>query len=412
MRKAIPRAWIDLKPREVLTIVFQLLKVGKAAGSDRVHEFEKDFAEYIGTKHAVAFSSCRAGMYFGLKAMDWEDGDEVLLPAFTYFADAAMVTLAGLVPVFVDVDFDTAAIKPGDIENKITSRTKAIFLTHLNGIAADMGSIMDIAARHKLRVFEDCARACGLQYKDQKLGSFDIGTYSFSYGKNFYLFGGGMVTSDDDAFIERLRKIKTEFHSKSKKQTLLETIKGCVLKFVNTPLVFTLSLFPLVYENKVRPKQRFKRLFPRKMPIYEKVPSHFYLNMNNVQAEQGLRFLERIEDHNTKRSENARSLRKELENLKAVHLFQSSQFQNEDMLYFAIQSKNKDELQRYLVRKKIDAEHESARNLPQLDQFKQFGAGEYPNAAALENTIILLPSHPNLTKKEIKYMSDKIREYS
>ncbi len=412
MRKAISRAWIDLKPGEVLSIVFQLLNIGKAAGSDRVHEFEEAFAKYIGTKHAVAFSSCRAGMYFGLKATGWEEGDEVLLPAFAYFADAAMVSLAGLVPVFVDVDFNTAAISPKDIENKITSRTKAIFLTHLNGISADMDSIKNIAARHQLRVFEDCARACGLQYKGQKLGSFDIGTYSFSYGKNFYLFGGGMVTSDDDVFIERLQKIKTEFQSKSKKQTLLETIKACVLKFVNTPLVFTVSLFPLVYENKVRPKQRFKRLFPRKMPIYEKVPSHFYLNMNNVQARQGLRFLERIENHNTRRGENARLFRKELDNKSEVHLFQASQFQNEDMLYFAIQSKNKAALQRFLVRKKIDAEHESARNLTQLAPFKQFRTGDYPNAASLEDTMILLPSHPNLTKKDIKYMSDKIKEFS
>ncbi len=412
MRKAISRAWIDLKPGEILSIVFQLLNIGKAAGSDSVHEFETAFAKYIGTKHAVAFSSCRAGMYFGLKAMGWEEGDEVLLPAFTYFADAAMVSMAGLVPVFVDVDFDTAAMKPADIENKLTSRTKAIFLTHLNGISADMDSIKNIAARHQLRVFEDCARACGLQYKGQKLGSFDIGTYSFSYGKNFYLFGGGMVTSDDDSFIERLRKFKTEFISKSKKQTLLETIKGCVLKFVNTPLVFTVSLFPLVYENKARPKHRFKRIFPRKMPIYEKVPSHFYLNINNVQAKQGLRFLERIENHNTRRGEHASLFRKELENWSGVHLFQASQFQNEDMLYFAIHSKNKAELQRFLVRKKIDAEHESARNLPQLAPFKQFGTGEYPHAAALENTVILLPSHSNLTEKDIKYMSDKIREYS
>lgn len=412
MRKAISRAWIDLKPGEVFSIVFQLLNIGKAAGSDHVQEFEEAFAKYIGTKHAVAFSSCRAGMYFGLKAMDWEEGDEVLLPAFAYFADAAMVSLAGLAPVFVDVDFNTAAINPADIENRITSRTKAIFLTHLNGISTDMESIMDIAARHQLRVFEDCARACGLQYKGQKLGSFDIGTYSFSYGKNFYLFGGGMVTSDDDSFIERLRKFKTEFHSKSKKQTLLETIKAGVLKFVNTPLVFSVSLFPLIYQNKVRPKHRFKRLFPRKMPIYEKIPSIFFLNMNNVQAKQGLRFLERIENHNTKRGENARGLRKELENWSGVHLFQASQFQNEDMLYFAIHSKNKAELQRFLVQKKIDAEHESARNLPKLDQFKQFGTGDYPMAAALENTMILLPNHPKLTKKNIKYMADKIKEYS
>lgn len=412
MRKAISRAWIDLKPGEVLSIVFQLLNIGKAAGSDRVHEFEEAFAKYIGTKHAVAFSSCRAGMYFGLKAMGWKEGDEILLPAFTYFTDAAVVLLAGLVPVFVDVDFNTAAMKPADIENKLTSRTKAIFLTHLNGISADMGPIMDIAARHQLRVFEDCARACGLQYKGKKLGSFDIGTYSFSYGKNFYLFGGGMVTSDDDVFIERLRKIKTEFHSKSKKQTLLETIKGCVLKFVNTPLVFSVSLFPLVYANKAGQKKKFNRLFPRKMPIYENVPSNFYLNMNNVQAKQGLRFLKKIENHNTQRGENARFFRKELENLSEVHLFEASQFQNVDMLYFAIQSKNKADLQRFLVRKKIDAEHESARNLPQLAPLKQFGAGEYLNATALEDTMILLPSHPNLREKDIKYMSNKIKEYS
>jgi perosamine synthetase len=323
-----------------------------------------------------------------------------------------MVLLAGLKPVFVDVDFKTASICPAEIEKKITDKTKAIFLTHLNGISVEMDSIKSMAAQHGLRIIEDCARACGLQYKGQKLGSFDIGAYSFSYGKNFFLFGGGMVTSNDDVFIERLRKFKTEFHSKSKKQTLLETIKACVLKIVNTPLVFSVSLFPLVYQNKARPKQRFKKLFPRKMPIYEKVPASFSLNMNNVQAKQGLRFLKRINSHNSRRGENALIFRKEMENLKEVHLFQPSPFQNEDMLYFAVQSKNKVELQRFLVRKKIDAEHESARNLPLLAPFKQFEDGEYPHAAALENTVILLPSHPHLTKKDVKYISDKIKEFS
>ncbi len=412
MRKAISRAWIDIKSHEILSIVFQLLKIGKATQSDRVHKFEEAFALYIGTKHAVSFSSCRAGMYFALKAMGWKEGDEVLVPAFSYFADAAMVLLAGLVPVFVDVDFETAAICPTEIEKKITPRTKAIFLTHLNGISAEMDSIKSIAANHNLRIFEDCARACGLQYKAQKLGSFDIGTYSFSYGKNFFLFGGGMVTSNDGAFIERLRKFKTEFHSKSKKQTLLETIKGCVLKFVNTPLLFTVSLFPLIHANKAGPKKRFNRLFPRKMPIYDKVPPFFYSNMNNLQAKQGLRFLDRIKNHNIKRGEKTRLFMEELENQSKVFLFQASPFQDVDMLYFAIHCKNKAALQRHLVRKKIDAEHESARNLPQLDRFKKFSAGEYPNAAAFEDTLILLPSHPRLTKKDIKYMSDKIKEYS
>lgn len=411
LKKAIPRAWIDIKQGEILSIIFQLLNIGKATMIDRVHEFEEAFAKYIGTKHAVAFSSCRAGMYFGLKAMGWEKGDEILLPAFTYFADASMVSLAGLEPVFVDVDFDTAAMNPADIENKLTNRTKAIFVTHLNGISADMDSIKNIAAKHSLRIFEDCARACGLQYKGQKLGSFDIGTYSFSYGKNFYLFGGGMVTSDDDSFIERLRNIKKEFHSKSKKQTFLETIKGCVLKFVNSPLVFTVSLFPLIHANKSQPKQRFKKLFPRKMPIYETVPSHFYLNMNKVQAKQGLRFLERIDNHNKQRGKNAHLFIKELENKCAVHLFKASQYQDEDMLYFAIQSKNKSDLQRFLVRKKIDAEHESAQNLTQLDRFKYFGGDEYPHATELDGKIILLPSHPHLHKKDIRYMTTKILEY-
>lgn len=409
MSKAISRTYVDLTSGEIISSLLQLLNVNKARGSDKVPEFEKAFAEYIGVKQAVAFSQCRAGMYFALKALNLKGGDEIILPVFTFWVDVAMVVLAGLKPVFVDVDFDTMNIDPRKIRGAITSRTKAIFPTHLNGIPADMEPIVEIAEKHKLRIIEDCARSCGAEYNNKRVGSFDIGAFSFGYGKSFYDFGGAMITSNDENFILRLRKLKKNFKRISIKDLYIQTLRSILLRYLNSPSLYRFSIYPFVYKFQAEGKERWASMFRVRMLPYASVPEKFMINFNNLQADIGLSQLKRIDESNRKRMRNARILNEELANLLGLHIPPSTQ--PNLAVHYSVWTARKQELQSFLTREGIDVQDETAIDNSQLNRFKPYAKGLFPNARKLHNKVIFLPTHPYLEKKDMLFIAQKVKEF-
>ena len=172
-----------------------------------VEKMEKAFCEYLECKYAIGVSSGTDALLIALMALDIKPGDEVIVPTYSFFATAGVVSRMNAVPVFADIDPVTFNIDPGDIEKRITEKTKAIIPVHLYGQSCEMDKIMDIARRHNLKVVEDGAQAIGVQYKDGKrVGTIgDIGCYSFFPSKNLGCFGdGGLVVSNDDELGEKL----------------------------------------------------------------------------------------------------------------------------------------------------------------------------------------------------------------
>ena len=138
-----------------------------------------------------------------MAALEIGPGDEVILPAWTWYADYDAVVLCGGLPVFVEID-ESLAMDPKEIEAKITPRTKAIVPSHLQGGLADMDAILEIARKHKLRVVEDCAQCCGGRYKGKYVGSIgDMGINSFQLSKTITAGEGGAVTTNDPELFER-----------------------------------------------------------------------------------------------------------------------------------------------------------------------------------------------------------------
>ncbi|HTR45664.1 MAG TPA: DegT/DnrJ/EryC1/StrS family aminotransferase [Thermodesulfovibrionales bacterium] len=176
----------------------------------RVLEFEKKVADYTGVSDAIGVASGTDALHLSVEALGIGEGDEVITTPFTFFATAEAIAYTGAKPVFVDIDPDSFNIDPGRIEEKITPRTKAILPVHLFGHPADMERIMEIAARHRLSVIEDCAQAFGAQVKGKKVGSFgNAGCFSFYPSKNLGAYGdGGMITFDDRALSETLRSLR------------------------------------------------------------------------------------------------------------------------------------------------------------------------------------------------------------
>lgn len=163
-------------------------------------KFAKEFAEYIGTKHAINTSFGRTAIYLGLRAVNVSD-KEVIIPAFTCTVVRHAVTMAGATPIFVDIDYETFDFDIHDLKQKITKNTKAIILTHYFGrVVRNLEEIIEIAKQYNLILVEDCAHSLGAEYKGKKIGTFgDLSIFSLT--KNMINFGGGVLATDNDAIV-------------------------------------------------------------------------------------------------------------------------------------------------------------------------------------------------------------------
>lgn len=186
-------------------------------------EFEKNLAEYNGVKHALGCASGTDALQLAMMAHGIGAGDEIISVPMTFIATIEVMILLGAKPVFVDVDPKTYCIDPGQIEAKITEKTKAIVPVHLYGQAADMDPIMAVAKKHNLVVIEDCAQAIGATYKDRKTCTLgDIGCISFFPGKNLGAYGdGGAVLTNDDEIAEKIRMIRVHGSASKYRHLLL-----------------------------------------------------------------------------------------------------------------------------------------------------------------------------------------------
>ncbi len=163
-------------------------------------EFEKEFADWTGTKHAVALANGTLALDLALKALNIGPGDEVVVTPRTFIASISCVVNAGAIPVFADVEADSGNISAATISKVLTPKTKAVICVHLGGWPCDMDPIMAQAEKHGMKVIEDCAQAHGARYKGQSVGSIGhIGAWSFCQDKIMTTGGeGGMVTTNDE----------------------------------------------------------------------------------------------------------------------------------------------------------------------------------------------------------------------
>jgi perosamine synthetase len=173
-----------------------------------VARFEKAFAEFIGTKHAVATMNGTVALHLILKALRVGPGDEVIVPNLTYVATANAVTYCGATPVFVDVD-ETWCMDPGKVRRAVTGRTRVILPVHLYGQPANMDELERIALENRILVVEDAAESFGATYHGKKTGSLGVaGTFSFFGNKTITTGEGGMITTDNDEFDREMRILR------------------------------------------------------------------------------------------------------------------------------------------------------------------------------------------------------------
>jgi dTDP-4-amino-4,6-dideoxygalactose transaminase len=221
--------FVDLKAQylrlkdELDAAIAEVVSATAFIGGRYAAVFETLFAEYIGVEHCVAVGNGTDALEIALKAIGIEPGDEVIVPANTFFATAEAVSNIDATPVFVDCEARYYNIDPAKIDEAITPRTKGIIAVHLYGLPAEMDEIMAIGQRHGLKVIEDAAQAHGATYKGQKAGSFgDAATFSFYPSKNLGAFGdaGAIVMNDGDA-VSRARLIANHGQAAKNRHTLI-----------------------------------------------------------------------------------------------------------------------------------------------------------------------------------------------
>ncbi len=206
----IPLSSPDITEADIEAVV-SVLRTPRLSIGPRMREFERAVADYVGVRHGVAVSSGTAGLHLSLRALGVGEGDEVILPSFTFIAVAHAVRYEKAIPVFADIDPLTLNLNPQEIEQRITPRTRAIVVVHTFGYPADMEPILDIAARHDLPVIEDACEALGAEYRGRKTGGIGrIGIFAFYPNKPITTGEGGMLVTGDAALADTFRALRNQ----------------------------------------------------------------------------------------------------------------------------------------------------------------------------------------------------------
>lgn len=326
--------------------------------------FERQFADFIGSGHAVSCSNGTSALHLALKAFDIGPGDEVIVPALTFIATANSVTHSGATPVFVDSEPETWNMSPVLLEKLITSKTKAIIPVHLYGHPADMDPILQIARKHKLIVIEDAAEAHGALYKGKKVGGLgDAGVFSFFGNKVITTGEGGMVVINDEIISKKISLLRD--HGMDRGTSYLHTILG------------------------------------------------FNYRMTNLQAALGVAQMEKIKRIIARKISIAENYNRLLRNLPGLTLpYEAPWARHIYWLYTALFDENITKIQRDDIIKELKENRIDARPafIPMHKQPIYKHEGKYPVAESISCQGICLPSYVNIREEDQVRISNTIQE--
>jgi len=330
---------------------------------EEVRLLEEEIASYSNTKYAVGVASGTDALTLSLKALGIKTGDEVITSPFTFFATAEAISIVGAKPVFVDIDPRTYNVDPRLIENSITASTKAIIPVHIYGQCADMDPILAIAKRRSLKIVEDVAQAIGATYKGRKAGSIgNIGAFSFFPSKNLGAFGdGGMVVTDDKKLADEIRMLRVHgssvryVHSKIGMNSRLDNLQAAALR--------------------VKLKHLDKWFKAR-----EGIANYYNDNLKGLPL-----ILPYVPNYNTH----------------TYHLYT-----------LRIRSKLK-EIMKFLMDSGIETRtyYPVPLHLQECYKYLGYKAGDLPESETASNETFSIAVYPELTKKEINYIVEKLKEF-
>ena len=369
MEKIIKVKFLDLRSQylsikeEIDQAIQNVLLDSAFADGPYVKEFEKNFAQAHNANYCVAVNSGTAALHASLMALNIKQSDEVIVPANTFLSTPLSVTLTGATPVFVDCESEYYNIDVDKIPEAITTNTKAIFAVHLYGQPAQLDDIKPLADRYNLLLIEDCAQAHIAKYDEKFVGNFgECGCFSFYCGKNLGAYGeGGAVTTNNKKLYERLRMIKNIGMSQKYHHDIIghnyrmSGMQGAIL------------------DVKLKHLDKWTDTRRRNADLYQ----DYLSDCKNI------------------------ILPAEMKGVKHVyHLF-------------VIRTKKRDELRNYLMKNGIETgiHYPIPCHLQKAYDNLHYKIGDFPITEKLSNEIISLPMSEQLKEEEIRYVSEKIKEF-
>jgi dTDP-4-amino-4,6-dideoxygalactose transaminase len=394
--KIIPRNKINIYSgmfKETLKFLFKKESLNR----DYVKRFEEKFKGYLKVDYVISISSARAGLYLILKSLNLKKGDEIILASYNPPLILDVLDLFPIKSVFVDVLEKSYTINPDLIEKKIIDNTKAIIVTHSEGFVCQMDKIMEIAKKYKLVVIEDCAHALGAEFKGKRVGSIgDFGIFSFGYMKHINSLGGGIITTNNEKFADKILQFTGKIQYPSRLNILKKYFKVMIVYLFFNTLLFKLITFPLILFFGFFGKDIVSSINEEKRNKKRKKPE--ILLFSNIQSKIALKHLKELDFMNKIRFVNykmlANSLNKKLE-------IQSSEKNTKSAYYnFCFRIKNRERFRNKLLLKGIDTQRTWLHNCDKKETS--------PVAERLENEVVYIS--PILNKKETDYIIKKITE--
>ncbi len=302
-------------------LIEEVEKRGELIEGPQIAEFECAFEERLGGGvHAVSTSYGRMAFYYILKAMNFPAGSEIVLPALTFWVVPEIARVAGLTPVFADVDPATFNMTPATLARVITPRTVAVVPTHLWGLPCDMSGILELARARKLAVIEDCAHALGALYRGQPVGTLgDAALFSFQTLKPLNTYGGGMAVARDAGLADRIAELVAAEPPPTKDMVKKRLLQGRVQRISIRPRVFTWTLFPILWASAIVGANPDVYLWETIRPL-DPLPADYRARYSNVQAVMGLLALQRLDQWTADTQAHAATITAALADVPGVRL--------------------------------------------------------------------------------------------
>ena len=358
--------------KEELEQVKEAFEYGYFGLAYKVNEFENKLGEYLGTdREIIAVNTGTSALHIALASIGIKEGDEVILPSFTFVATAQAISACGAKPVFCEVYPDTMLMDLDDVKRKITDKTKAIMPVHYAGNPCDMDSLLEIKQKYGIRIIEDAAHAIGSEYKEKKIGSFgDITCFSFDSIKVMTCGEGGAVVTNDKDVAETVR---------------IKRLLGIDRKAMHV-------------------KDWKKRSW-----IYNVPMQGYRYHMSNINAAIGLAQLSKIDLFIKRRREICELYKEELKDVNEIEL-PVCDFTSIAPFMFVIRVKDgkRDALKTFLMEHDI----ESGISYIPCHTFEYYkDENQYPVTEKIFSEILCLPIHFELTDEDIKEVSKTIKEF-
>lgn len=358
--------FLDLKKinnryrEEIDSRIKNILDKGWYLQGEENENFTKNFANFCGTKFALGVANGLDALNLIIKAYGFSNGDEIIVPANTYIATILAISENGCIPILVEPDIKTYNINPDSIEEKITTKTKAIMVVHLYGQAVQMEKIWKIAKKYNLKIIEDSAQAHGAIYQENRTGNLgDASGFSFYPGKNLGCIGdGGAVTTNDEELFNKIKAI-ANYGSDRK------------------------------YHH-----------------IYKGVNSR----LDEIQAAVLDIKLKHLDSDNNKRREISKYYRENIKNSKII-LPETYDEKSHVWHIFAVRTQNRDEFQKYLTEKGIQTIIHYPTPPHKQGAYKEWNNLSFPITEEIHNTILSLPISPVMTDSEIEKVVEVVNEY-